>query len=157
MLQAIKDAEADERIADQLAALQLTLSQLADQQQVGNTAEAVTHADDTTTAGSHSQVPPCDVTAHVGVGLSRAPDQTLLASCASTTHNIWTAVVGGITQGGRRIEREGAMSQCRVLQGWCHPGGGGEGDPQEWVVTRAVPPGPCQQVNLSCRCFAICS
>ena len=31
-IQAIKDAEADERIADQLAALQLTLSQLAEQE-----------------------------------------------------------------------------------------------------------------------------
>ena len=34
--QAIKDAEADERVADQLAALQLTLSQLAQQEEAGN-------------------------------------------------------------------------------------------------------------------------
>ncbi len=35
LLQVIKDAEADEQIADQLAALQLTLSQLAEQEAAG--------------------------------------------------------------------------------------------------------------------------
>lgn len=35
-VQAIKDAEADERVADQLAALQLTLSQLAQQEEAGD-------------------------------------------------------------------------------------------------------------------------
>lgn len=64
MLQAIKDAEADERIADQLAALQLTLSQLADQEEGDNTAEAVTDAGDTTVASPHSQVLSIHVTAH---------------------------------------------------------------------------------------------
>lgn len=44
-VQAIKDAEADERIADQLAALQLTLSQLAEHEAAkdgGTRAEADT-------------------------------------------------------------------------------------------------------------------
>ena len=35
-VQAIKDAEADERVADQLAALQLTLAQLAKQEEAGD-------------------------------------------------------------------------------------------------------------------------
>ena len=39
LLQAIKDAEADERIADQLAALQLTLSKLAEQEESGSQSE----------------------------------------------------------------------------------------------------------------------
>ena len=102
VLQAIKDAEADECIADQLAALQLTLSQLADQEGVGDTAEAGTHADATTTAGPDSQVVLCDVTGHDGMHMSRAANQPLLASCASTTHNILTAVIVCASQGGRK-------------------------------------------------------
>ena len=105
VLQAIKDAEADERIADQLAALQLTLSQLADQEEGDNTAEAVTDAGDTTVASPHSQVLSIHVTAHhVTVQWFQTSVQSscsmFLALCARTTDNVLTAVVGGISPPG---------------------------------------------------------
>lgn len=54
-LQAIKNAEADERIADQLAALQLTLSKLADQEDSSNP-EDMADSGDGTKANITSQV-----------------------------------------------------------------------------------------------------
>ena len=108
-VQAIKDAEADERIADQLAALQLTLSQLADQEEVANTAEAVTDVGNSTTASPHSQVLLCDVTSHDGMGVSTAqlvcPEQLIRHSSpvvqAQLTRccHVLTAVIAAMPQG----------------------------------------------------------
>ena len=54
-LQAIKDAEADEQLADQLAALQVTLSRLAEQEAAGEAvgASAQTHAQEPSAQVSH--------------------------------------------------------------------------------------------------------
>lgn len=71
-LQAIKDAEADERLADQLAALQLTLSALADQQEPSNASEDVPDLGDGTKPSATSQVCGCCLTGHLkvsGLGL----------------------------------------------------------------------------------------
>jgi hypothetical protein len=63
-VQAIKDAEADERIADQLAALQLTLSQLAEQEAAG------------------------DAEADTGGSKNRQPDSSVKVSCCNAAMSV---------------------------------------------------------------------